>query len=248
MRLSHTHGLLLLALALLLSPVCAQRTSPSPLFEAIDDPPPAKGVFLVAARDIGDPRFHNAVVLLVKHDGDGTVGLIVNKPTRISLAEAVPDLAGVQRTDQLVFFGGPVQMDVMIFLVHSTTPVADADEVKDDMYVGGERTTLEQLLAGDRSQRPLRVFAGYAGWAPGQLDMELARGDWHVLPADAATVFDKDPEAIWEELIDREEPEGLLVERKAAGSLHLSGHSDLYAVAAIAAPSSPNRRASAAGG
>jgi putative transcriptional regulator len=173
--------------------------------------PLEKGMFLVAARDMGDPRFQRTVILLVQHDKDGTMGLIVNRPTAVLLSQAVSDLKGVDRAPHTLFFGGPVQMNVMLFLVRSRSAINGADQVSKDVYLSSSRTTLEKLLGDNKRESELRVYAGYAGWLPGQLDAEIAEGEWHLVPADTATIFERDPEKVWQELIDQEEPDGLMV-------------------------------------
>lgn len=161
---------------------------------------PAKGVFLVAKNDIEGGPFYHSVVLLLAHGEEGTVGLIVNRTTDIPLAEALPELG--EGTPHELYFGGPVALEGLMYLFRSDEPPNDddADHVVDDVYYSGDRELLEQLMAGKPRTDELHLFLGHAGWAPGQLDTELVRGSWDVKPADAFTVFDKDPERMWHEL------------------------------------------------
>jgi putative transcriptional regulator len=89
----------------------------------------------------------------------------------------------------------------MVLLIRSSSTLEEAQQVMADVYVSSSRKLFERLVDKADTGERFRVYAGYAGWAPGQLDREVARGDWHVLPADAETVFDKAPADIWPELI-----------------------------------------------
>ena len=91
----------------------------------------------------------------------------------------------------------------MLILLRSDRPPDRAEHVVDDIYLSSSRQTLVDALNRAGSTAPVHVYAGYAGWAPGQLDNEVARGDWHVLPADAETVFSKAPNKVWRQLIEK---------------------------------------------
>lgn len=169
---------------------------------------PAKGMFLVAGRGMPDPRFRHTVLLLVRHDSRGTLGVVVNRPTRFPLSHLRPELAGQERT---VYYGGPVSPDVLLFLSRSKTMPPRTERVIDDIYAGGSRATLKELLAAGGGGERLRIYAGHAGWAVGQLEAELERGDWFLAPGDPAAVFSSDPDALWPRLIDALDPDGILV-------------------------------------
>jgi putative transcriptional regulator len=209
----------LLCLSLLLALAAATLSAARVIPRKPGSPPvlvkaPDKGVLLVAARKMGDPRFRNTVVLLVQHGEDGSLGLIINRPTSILLSEALPDLKGANAAKHNVFFGGPVALNAMLFLVRSRTAPDNAQQVRTGIYVSGSRATLEHMLGQGSSENELRVYAGYAGWGAGQLDTEILRGDWYLCPADAGTIFNKDVEKLWTKLIDSQEPEGLMVRAK----------------------------------
>ena len=160
---------------------------------------PAAGVVLVASRQMLDPRFQHSVILLLAHDGEGTVGLIINRPTAISLADALPEL-GDKGAHHLLFFGGPVALNSLMFLIRSPVPLTQATLVLDDIYVSSDRGTLEQLL-GKRKATGLRLYFGYAGWGPGQLNAELARGSWQLFQTNADTLFLEQGDTLWEKFI-----------------------------------------------
>lgn len=177
----------------------APAVSRQPLFYPIPVDEPAAGVFLVASRQMPDPRFQHTVILLLAHGDDGTLGLIINRPTAISLLDALPDL-GDRGAKHLLFFGGPVALNSLMFLNRSPKPPAQAIMVLDDVYVSSDRAVLEPLL-DDSKPTALRFYFGHAGWGPGQLHAELARGSWRLFRADADTLFQGQSEMLWEKFI-----------------------------------------------
>ena len=164
---------------------------------------PDKGVFLVAKPAMRDPRFQRTVVLLLEHDDKGTLGVIVNRPTGMLLSHALPDLKGAENGKHTVFFGGPVGLNTLVFLLRSSKPPRASSHVMADIYYSADRNTLETALTQHKKTNELRMFFGYAGWAPGQLAQELLRGDWLLMRADSHSVFEKKLDPLWRELIDR---------------------------------------------
>lgn len=164
---------------------------------------PDKGVFLVAKPAMRDPRFQRTVVLLLEHDDEGTLGVIINRPTEMLLSHALPDLKGAQNGKHTVFFGGPVGLNTLVFLLRSSEPPRASSHVMADVYYSADRNTLETALDQRKKRDELRMFFGHAGWAPGQLAGELLRGDWLLVRADSHSVFEKKLDALWRELIDR---------------------------------------------
>jgi putative transcriptional regulator len=163
---------------------------------------PANGIFLVASRDLRDPNFRETVVLVTQPPQGGPFGLIINRPLPHRLSELFPEYEALRERDSVIHFGGPVERDGIVFLVRAKTPPPSATRVLDDVYVLTDLSAALDLLENPDPENT-RVFAGYSGWAPGQLQSELRRGGWHVLPADAATVFDKKAGEIWPALIGR---------------------------------------------
>jgi putative transcriptional regulator len=159
----------------------------------------AAGAFLVASRGLRDPNFARTVVLLLRHGPQGSVGLVVNRPTHLSLAEALPELPELAGRQELVRYGGPVSLERVTLLIRSASPPEGSAPVLSDVHMSGSLDTLRAFLADGRGGT-LHAYAGYAGWAGGQLASELRRGDWHLTAGDAGTVFDKPAAAIWPEL------------------------------------------------
>lgn len=180
---------------------------------------PATGLFLVARRNLPSPSFFNAVVLLTRHDAGGTIGVIVNRRTVFDAGELLPDVPGASGAGHAVFIGGPVAPHRVVMLLRRERPADTVERVTDEISFCADRDVLEALIARRKPASELRLYAGHAGWAPGQLDHELARGDWHLVGADADAVFGDDSERLWERLINRLDPPGIRVQAPAATAL-----------------------------
>lgn len=163
----------------------------------------SKGKFLVANEDLTDPNFSKTVVLLIHYDFHGAMGLVINRPTDVKLSTLFPEIKGLRERPDTVYIGGPVARDQILMLMRSRDQLEGARPVFDDISVSASRTALRQMIDIADPEKRFRIYSGHAGWAPGQLDQELSRGGWHVLPADAEIVFDKAPSEIWPELIRR---------------------------------------------
>ncbi len=163
----------------------------------------SRGKFLVASRQLKDPNFTETVVLLVEYDRSGAMGLVLNRPTEMRLSTVLPDMEGLQDLPHTVYVGGPVAKNQMLLLIRSGSKPDDARLIFDDIYVSSSRALLRKMVDHRDPGQTFRLYAGHAGWAPGQLDQEVARGGWHILQADVATVFEKAPAEIWPELIQR---------------------------------------------
>jgi len=158
--------------------------------------PPAPGMFLVAAPGMIDPNFRQSVVLLIDHGEDGSWGLVINHPTPVRLQELLPEEKSLHGREDTLFVGGPVAPSRMLLLFRGRRPPPESRPVFDDVHFSGSQTTLS-LLAGRRGTA-FRLYAGYAGWGPGQLPAELSRGDWLLTPAEAELVFSENLEGLWE--------------------------------------------------
>ncbi len=166
---------------------------------------PERGMFLLASRSLRDPNFKQTVVLLLGYDGDGALGLIINRPTSHNLSEVFPGITGLE--SRPVFFGGPVAMNRLFFLFSSDMDPEkiqeEAREVLRGVYLSSDELLLKRIIA--EGENEFRLFAGYSGWGPGQLDGEMDRGDWYLLPAELTFLFREEPAEIWSELIRRVE-------------------------------------------
>jgi putative transcriptional regulator len=160
---------------------------------------PAPGVLLVAKPSIDGGPFWQSVVLLLAHGDEGTLGVIVNRLTEVPLSQVLSDIEKGS-TDPSLHFGGPVGLDGLLFLFQADDPPTDAKSVLSGVFYSGDRELLGKLLKKKDRRSRVKVYVGHAGWSPGQLQGEIARGSWSLVPADAFTLFQKSPDAIWPEL------------------------------------------------
>ena len=164
----------------------------------------AKGKFLVASRRLQDPTFRETVVLLIEYGLDGAMGVVINRPSAVKLTTVFPDIEELKQRKDTIYVGGPVDVSKMLLLFRSPKMPEGANEVTAGVYISSSWKVLEALMKNKPAKdERFRLFAGYAGWAPSQLDFERTRGDWHVLKADAETVFSQHPSELWPELIRR---------------------------------------------
>jgi putative transcriptional regulator len=159
---------------------------------------------LVAMPQLLDPNFHRAVVLLIDHDDGGTFGLVLNRGTDLPVAQLCASL-GIEwqgREERSVEWGGPVQPEHGWLLMGEDAP--GHLEVTD--VIQGVRFSRSPDVLRECAEAPprkFRVFLGYAGWGPGQLQQELVQGAWLVAPASAEFVFDTPRESLWEQVVRR---------------------------------------------
>jgi putative transcriptional regulator len=172
-----------------------------------------RGQLLVAGPALLDPNFWRTVVLIVEHNDDGALGLVLNRPSETSVGEAVPQLSELLDPGQDLFIGGPVQPSAVIVLAEFVDPTDAALIAFDDVGVLGTGPAEEQLTAGIRAGR---AFLGHAGWGPAQLDGELERGDWILEPAKREDAFSSEARGLWSEVLTRKGGSYALVARMPA--------------------------------
>jgi putative transcriptional regulator len=164
-----------------------------------DNAKPLTTILLVARAELPDPNFKDSVVLVMNNIGPAPAGIIINRPTSIAVSRLFPDLEGLAQLDDKVYFGGPVEIGTVSFLVRAAAAPEHATEVLHGLYISTSRELLRKLLSRDKPMEDLRIFIGYSGWAPGQLEAEIARGDWTLTPAEASAIFDGKSERPWPE-------------------------------------------------
>jgi putative transcriptional regulator len=184
------HGMAgtLRALLLLLcasSPLCA------------DDPGPVTAILLVGKADLPDDDFANSIVLVMNNLGPAPVGIVVNRPTRITVPQLFPDVTHLAPLKDKVYFGGPVEFGAIWFLVRAAAPPEHAMQALDGVYLSADRELLLRLLGRPKPMDGLRIFIGHAGWAPGQLESEIDRGAWTLQRANPDAVFNGKSEHLW---------------------------------------------------
>jgi putative transcriptional regulator len=163
-----------------------------------------RGQVLVAAKHLRDANFYKSVVLLVEHHAQGAMGLVLNRPSTILVSHALPNHFGLEDCVDLVYCGGPVEPPALMVLHSSTDLAEDERPIVPDVYIGSSETAFrEAVRQANLPQAAVRcrVYSGYSGWGPGQLEDEIKRGDWYLTPGSAESVFHDDPYEVYELLL-----------------------------------------------
>lgn len=169
----------------------------------------SKGKFLVATRLLNDPRFREKVVFVVQYgETSGSLGLILNYPTKVNLVDAFPERKMLKRKSQPVYVGGPVDLKQVFSLIRlrgsaDDRTLPEVQKIFGDVYLGSGIETVEALVEELKPYEDLRVYIGYAGWAPGQLEFEMKTGHWLVWNADPSMIFSSRPSEVWPEMLRR---------------------------------------------
>lgn len=156
-----------------------------------------QGHLLISSPLLHDPNFRRTVVLMTHHDEEGAMGLVLSRPSEIRVAEAVPELAELPAGEH-VYVGGPVQPEaVVVLLEHESEPLDMSPIVGNVAFMpaGADVDELDAVRA--------RVFAGYSGWGPGQLEGELDESSWIVVSAEPDDAFAEDPDELWRTVLHR---------------------------------------------
>jgi putative transcriptional regulator len=168
------------------------------------------GTILVASEKLEDPNFAETVVLLTRRDDNGGImGVVLNHPAGITLAKAFPQM---HANADPVFEGGPVSPDAVQALLRTSQKPENADHIVADIYSVVRKALLEKSLTDHLASSKFRVYLGYAGWGPGQLENEVRLGAWTTIHG-VKYVFDSEPETLWQRL-DRETHSQLAQDRR----------------------------------
>jgi putative transcriptional regulator len=154
-------------------------------------------ILIVAQGVVSDPNFGGSIVVVMNNLGPGPEGIILNRPTPLTVAQLFPQLKQVAHVRDRVYFGGPVEFDTAWFLFRSKTAPAHAVQVCTGVYVSSDDKLLLKLLGRPKPMDGLRIFIGHAGWAPGQLQSEIEGGAWLPRRADADSIFNAKPLLPW---------------------------------------------------
>jgi putative transcriptional regulator len=158
-----------------------------------------RGKLLIAGPGLFDPNFRRTVLLVGEHNDEGALAVVLNRPTPTTVRETIPPLADVVAGDERLFVGGPVQPESAVLLAEFEHPDSADLLVFDSIgFLMGE-VEAEAV----REVRRARVFAGYAGWGPGQLESELEQDSWIVEPPLPEDVFTEEPERLWSAVLRR---------------------------------------------
>jgi putative transcriptional regulator len=173
------------------------------------------GHFLISDINLMDPNFFRSVVLMMSHDEEGAFGLVVNRPSRYTLGDLVDGARDTPAAAVPVYIGGPVQQEIL-FMLHAEFPGDVSSEgsehpLEDVVFEPATQPMMDYLKeewsALDEGERPaVRLYAGYSGWGPGQLESELKADAWVILKATSEIVFHSDPEKGWADALARKGP------------------------------------------
>ena len=160
-----------------------------------------RGRLVVATPALGDPNFEHTVVFLLDHGEEGAVGVVLNRPSDVSVGDTLPRWESLAGKPDVMFVGGPVQPEAVVGLVRAGGDSEAVSEVVPGIGIVDLRADPLSLI-GEVSG--LRLFAGYAGWGEGQLEDEIAQGGWFVVDAQPDDVLGDDPEALWVKVLTRQ--------------------------------------------
>ena len=162
-----------------------------------------RGHLLISNGGLFDPNFRHTVVLVGEHNADGALGVVLNRALNVTVQEAVPGLSGLVPVGESLFEGGPVQPASPVLLAELEHP-----ELADVLVFGSVG-----FLVGEVSEEVgpgivrARVFAGYSGWGPSQLEAEMEKDSWILEPARVGDVFTDAPDLLWSQVLERKGPE-----------------------------------------
>jgi len=162
------------------------------------------GKLLLASRELGDPNFAQTVVLLVRYDAEGVVGLILNRRSDFPISKVLDTIKAAKGRSDPMYLGGPVESPVF-GLVQSPAKIEGAQHIFGTVYMISTKPLVEQIISARPGPSGFHAYLGSAGWTNDQLRMEVELGSWFIFPADAGTVFNSDPDSLWQQMIQKTE-------------------------------------------
>jgi putative transcriptional regulator len=168
-----------------------------------------RGNLLIASPALTDPNFARSVVLITEHGDDGAMGIVLNRPADTEVVDVLPELSTIA-VEEPIFVGGPVQPDALVVLGEFADPEKAAWLVVADVGLVSAATDLDELPDAVRRGR---VYAGFSGWGPGQLEEELEEEAWLVEPPIPRELFPDDPSTLWSDVLERKGGQYALVAR-----------------------------------
>lgn len=172
-------------------------------------PEPAGGLagrLLVADPQLLDPNFRRTVVLILAHGDEGALGVVLNRPAELAVARVLDRWANRAAEPDVLFTGGPVELDALIALGRAADAAATTGSEDEELLpgVGVVDLSADPDSGQEATVAAVRIFRGYAGWEVGQLETEIERGDWHVVGAEPGDVFCERPEDLWRTVLSRQ--------------------------------------------
>jgi putative transcriptional regulator len=165
----------------------------------------APGKILIMNRNSPDPLFAHSVILLADYEKTGALGLMIHYRGNLTISRALAGIKGADKSTDTLFVGGPVQLQGVLGLLRSSTSPKDAKHVAGNLYLLSSKQSIATALAAEHKAPDLRVFLGYVGWGPGQLERETRLNAWYIFNYDESLVFDDHPETLWKRLIQKTE-------------------------------------------
>jgi len=160
--------------------------------------PKSQGRFLVATEQLDHTSFHQAVILITHHSERGATGLTINRPTKIPLRKIFPHTQQLKQKEDSLYLGGPVSTNAIFVLLRTNQPSKNMHHIAKNIYFSTANSAFSNAFNGTS-----RVYAGYAGWSPGQLQAEIDRGDWTLMHTEPNIIFEKKPQNLWQRLSKR---------------------------------------------
>ena len=169
------------------------------MYSEIQQIAPRAGALLISEPYLPDDNFKRSVVFLCEHNEEGTFGFIINRPLKVKVHEAIEDFPYL---DAPLFMGGPVENNTLHYLHRLGDRIPDSIKIMDGLWWGGSYEVLH-MLAGDGqiNTEDVRLFVGYSGWSPGQLDDELKEKSWIVTQGSGEHIFGMDSDALWRNVL-----------------------------------------------
>jgi putative transcriptional regulator len=160
---------------------------------------PSQGSLLISEPFLLDSYFKRAVVLIGEHDQHGTIGFILNKPTDVKINDAVEDFPSFNVP---LYFGGPVDTDTLFYIHTIGSRLEGAKEIVKGVWWGGNYDQLKLMIdTGQVRENQIRFYAGYSGWEPKQLDIEIKEKSWLLSSANSSFTFFNDPKGLWSQVL-----------------------------------------------
>ena len=159
-----------------------------------------KGTFLVATQNLAGSSFQETVILITHYNKQGTTGIAINRPSTVTMKEAYPEEKRFKDGKDELYLGGPVRPDTIFVLMKSSRPHEDMQRIADDVYFSPGISAMIHSKDDSIKGEATRAYAGYIGWAPGQLEVEIHRGDWLVIQADMSIIFSTKSKSVWQTL------------------------------------------------
>jgi len=168
-------------------------------------PATIRGHFLVAGPHLRDPNFFKSVVLLVEHNDEGAMGLVINRPSEMTVESALSGHFDLPCASGFVYQGGPVEQTALFILHNAQSLDPDETPILPDLFIGSCADVFEEVVSQGSMDDSIcyRVYSGCSGWGVGQLEDELSRGDWLVVRACVDHVFSDNPYEVWDALVEK---------------------------------------------